>query len=445
MRLHRGLWVGACLLLALAGCGGKSDPVKGEGSYTPIITGISSNFEPAARGAENLLTAQVTNVNGLGLTYHWSAAAGTFSDSTSATAKWTPPDSIGTYDVTVSIEAQDGETHYFKTMTVHMAVDNQFIRWTRSQATQLDPAPTPGGGVLYTELHGISTGPSDIYRVDTPLGMSAQLTTGFFSATQPTPRADQVDFAFSGKLSSSASVPTIYLLPFGGGDAADARLVTRPNVQQTIVGSPRFARQGTRLAYVSDSTSVIFPKIWWRDAANFSTRPIPTVFTTDSLNNEFGPLFSNVYLRPSWGPDVTGDGNPDSVLGIAADIFGPVLGITKLYAPDSGMTRADFPFISDSRVEDPDWSPDGLHIVFARRNNGSSERDIWIMNAHSTNQSDAVRVTSGIADDSTPRFNADGTKIFFISNRADHYGLNGIYLTDRRGTNIWSVAQFDRP
>jgi Tol biopolymer transport system component len=56
-----------------------------------------------------------------------------------------------------------------------------------------------------------------------------------------------------------------------------------------------------------------------------------------------------------------------------------------------------------------------------------------------------VRVTSGPADDSQPRFSADGNSIFFISNRVDRYGVTGVYGTERRGTNVWSVAHFDRP
>src|SRR5512132_600736 len=153
MRLHRGIWVGACLLLAAAGCGTDEKKINDTGVFSPILTGISSNHEPAARGAANLLTAQVTNVNNVPIRYHWRVEAGTLVDSTSATATWTPPNSIATYDVTVSIEADDGGKHFFKTMTVHMSVDNEFTRWTNTEAIKFDPAPTAGGGVLYAEYH----------------------------------------------------------------------------------------------------------------------------------------------------------------------------------------------------------------------------------------------------------------------------------------------------
>ena len=94
---------------------------------------------------------------------------------------------------------------------------------------------------------------------------------------------------------------------------------------------------------------------------------------------------------------------------------------------------------------DPDWSPDGAFVVFARKNIGTGDRDIWIISSAATDVSQAIRVTFGPADDSHPRFNDDGTEIFFISNRVDHYGLNGIYGTERRGTDVWSVTHFDKP
>jgi hypothetical protein len=51
----------------------------------------------------------------------------------------------------------------------------------------------------------------------------------------------------------------------------------------------------------------------------------------------------------------------------------------------------------------------------------------------------------GPADDAHPRFSFDGTKIYFVSNRADRYGLNGVFGTERRGYNVWAVSRFDRP
>jgi hypothetical protein len=440
MRLHRGLWAGACLLLALAGCSDKKKVVEGDGVYSPIITGISSNFEPAARGEENLLTAQVTNVNNLALTYHWSVApnAGTITDITSATAKWTPPDSIGSFDVTVTVEAQDGETHFSRTMTVHMSVDNQFIRWTRSEFVKFDPAPVEGGGVLYAQYRNPTVGTSDAYRIDTPLGTPAQLTTGFYSVSSPTPRADRATFAFAAKTTSAPASPTIFILPFGGGDTTNATTVARPNPAQTKLANPRFARQGTWLLYSSDTVSTGFWHMIRRDGADLATMPVAITGTGDLLQ-------FHEYFTPNWGPDSTSDGNPDYIIAKSTDLFGSPRGIITIPSAGEAVEADDVLFLPFMDIEEPDWSADGRYVVYARTNAVTHDRDIWIINRAATDISQAVRVTSGIADDSHPRFSADGNTIFFVSNRVDHYGLNGVNGTERRGRDVWSVAQFDKP
>jgi WD40 repeat protein len=447
MRLHRGVWAGACLLLALVGCStGESDEVKGHGVYSPVITGIASNNEPVARGVPNQLTVQVTNVNNLPLTYHWSAASGTITDTTNVTATWTPLDSVATYNVTVSIEAHDGAAYFFKTLTVPMSVDNQYIRWTKSEQVQADPSPVPGGGVLYTGFHNPNTGSSDVFRTDAPLAAPIQLTSGFFSAAVPTVRADKVDFGFTGKLQSTETSPSIYLLPFGGGTAASARLVQGLGGVQHFLGFPWFARQGTRLMYSTDSTAVSisgFFNIHWIDGSlNF--RPVAVIDTaTFSFN------FISSLRKTSWGPDLDADGDPDSVLALAHLFAGtPSEQVDAVYffaTPDAGDATTWKTWLSGAPMQDPDWSPDGQFVVFAKKNAGTNERDIWIIRRDTDNFNDAIRVTNGPADDSQPRFSEDGERIFFVSNRVDHYGANGIQGIERRGRNVWSVAEFDKP
>lgn len=441
------MWAGACLLLAVAGCGKDDKKITNGGVYSPIITGISSNHEPAARGAANQLTVQVTNVNGLPLTYHWSVEAGTLADSTSGTVTWTPPDSIGTYDVTASIEARDGDAYFFKTMTVHMSVDNEYTRWTHSDQVQFDPAPVPGGGVLYAGYRNVATRSSDAYRVDAPLGPPIQLTTNFFSVTSPTPRADKVDFAFRARKNSSDSA-WIYLLPFAGGDTASARVFEATRTTQTQLQSARYAPVGNWLAYVTDSISSSQSGFLWRvhyrDASDLNVwAPYPTVDSTVSTN-----LFTWL-LNPSWGPDADHDGSPDSVMLQAIDFPGSFAESVNgtYFVPvvrPFGATTYNV-WLSGAQIQTPDWSPDGQHVVFAMKNAGTNERDLWIINRAASDISEAVRITSGPADDSQPRFSADGNQIFFVSNRVDRYGVTGITGTERRGTNIWSVAQFDRP
>lgn len=430
------MWAGACLLLAVAGCSKDDKTINETGVYSPIITGIASNYEPAARGTANLLTAQVTNVNGLPLTYHWSVEGGTLgADSTNGTVTWTPPDTIGNYDVTVSIEAQDGDQHFFKNMTIHMAVDNQYTRWTRTEQIKFDPAPVFGGGVLYAEYRNILTGTSDAYRVDTPLAGPIKLTENFFSVASPTPRADKTQFAFAGRKVSGTGSPTIYLLPFGGGDTAAAIEVTRPRPDQTILMNPRFAHSGSMLLYTSDSLTTTYPKMWKRDLSSF-TAPV-------NLHNLETSAFQK-FFSSNWGPDSTGDGVPDYVVSTYTDLFSAPLGVMTMHAGGGASDVDQRPLLNDPSMEEPDWSPDGRHVAFVRRN-PAGDRDIWIVSLTAVSLDQAKRVTFGPADEHHPRFNSDGSMIFFVSNRVDRYGVTGVSGTERRGTNIWSVAHFDRP
>ncbi|MGE5174796.1 MAG: hypothetical protein ACM3JJ_00360 [Hyphomicrobiales bacterium] len=440
MRQLRGLWVGASLLLVLAGCSNKNSITNVKGAYSPLITGLAIDHEPAVRGIPNHLTVEVTNVDGLPITYHWSAASGTMTDTTAVTSTWTAPDTIGTYDVTVSIQAQDGDNHYFKSMTFHVYVDNEYERWTRSEAIQFDPAPINGGGILFAEFEDNATGASAVYRVDTPGGGASQLTSGFFSAASPTPEANLAHFGFAGKVHASDAGPSIWMLPWAGGDTTNAAVIAARNPGQTYLGGSRFAHSGSRILYSSDTLSVPFPKFSYRDAENFNSPPIGLI--------QAGALTINGYPNPAWGPDVNADGFPDSVVAREFQFFGinafqQSTGLWKF--PTNVASASALPFLADTAAAEPDWSADGQYIVFAKKNDISGDRDIWIINAGSSNPADEVRITSGPADDSHPRFSEDGSKIYFVSNRADRYGLNGIFDTERRGTNIWSVSRFDEP
>ena len=439
MKFFRGLWAGAVLLLAISGCSDDEDKtINDPGVYSPLITGIASSNEPAVRGEENQLTVLVTNVNNLPLTYHWSAGAGGLLDSTAATVRWVAPDEVGSYPVTVSITAQDGGQSFFKQTTFQVRVDNEYVRWTHSDAVQFDPAPTAAGGVVFAQYSNVSTGQSAAYGVDAP-GLSAvQLTTGFFTATSPTLRADGGQLAIAGKKLSSDPGPSIWLLPGTGGDAADAAPAALRGTFQTLLGTPRFARSGSWLLYNSDSTSIGNPRPWYRDAFNLAQAPFRLLASAGT----------NAFYQPNWGPDSDANGLPDSVVCPSYRLFGTpsqiARGLFKLTSL-ANQTAPSTNWLPDSSATEPDWSPDGAYIVYAKRDPITRDRDIWIIAASSNVPSTAIRVTHGPADDSHPRFSPDGSAIFFVSNRADRYGLNGIYNLERRGTNIWSVTRFDLP
>jgi hypothetical protein len=447
MKWHLRLLAAAAVMVALVGCANKPDTVKGSGSYAPIITGLHNNSgEPAIRGIPNSLQVLVTNVNGLLLTIHWEASAGVLSDSTGEDAVWTPPDSVGNYTVTVSLTATDSAgASFFKTTTFPMYVDNEYERWTRSDGIQFDVAPTNSGELLYAELRNNITGEADVYRVSAPFAAPLRLTQDFFSLNSPTPRGDEMQFAFAGRRRSTDST-SIWLLPWSGGDTLSATKLTQGNNQgQLFLAHPRFSWEGGFLMYASDSQLVGFPKLRYRDIIN----PAPPVNIVS--NSGADPTFLLSYMPANWGPGGTSTTPPDSVIAQSQIFFGFVgqasRGAFKFRTPLFGgmPNTSDMVWVADTTVAEPDWSSDGNYIVFSRKAIGAKDRDIWLLATNATSFSQAVQITRGPADDSHPRFARDGQSIFFVSNRQDRYGLNGIFATERRGTNLWRVRRYDLP
>jgi Tol biopolymer transport system component len=438
--------MGIFVFLVLTGCSNKDKTLNVEGAFSPVIENLSSDHEPPVRGGVNALTAVLSNPRGYTIRYHWSAGAGVMADSTAATTHWTPPDSIGDYPVTVAVQAHDdlNNVDFFKTRTFQVHVDNEFERWTRSIAIQFDVASPAGGKIYYSEIRNPATGESDVWALATPLGSPEQITQSFWQVTQPTAQSDGSRVAFMGKVHATDGGASIWMVPGTGGDTTSASIVIRwTNNSNRFVGGPRFAPSGSMVAYATDtiSTNFFHPKLWMRDVGNFAAAPIPVQPTTTVDS----PEKVNAYWNPSWR------GAGDSVVVESYSNFGQgnvvSRGLFKFSASGSPPTNPE-PFarwLSDLTALEPDWSPDGQHIVFSKRSPGHVDRDLWIINANASDPSAARQVTFGPADEFHPRFSSDGSKIFFVSNRIDGYGANGFYDTERRGTNIWSVSRFDLP
>lgn len=450
MTRNRWLGVGLALLLGLSGCSEKGKKITAIGSYAPVITGLHVSHEPAVRGEANALSVLVTNVNGVPLAYHWSAGAGALQDSTSATVTWDAPDSIGTYEVYVSVEGTDpNDVYYFREKTFFVYVDNDFERWTNGESVKFDVAP-PGAQapdathpLLYAEFDNPATGQSRVVAISSPLSTTTSLTGGFFAAASPTMDAGGTLLAFAGRATSSPPAHSIYLVPAtgSGSDTTNATPVARYRPIGTdrtlLLANPRFARMGTMLAYNSDSITSITsngsPHLYVRDASNFAIAPQPIVTGSGDRNN--------TYWMANWNG--AGDSLVCESYNSWKSFFEVKRGIFGLLAMPPFQTVGTVRLL-DPDARELDWSPDGQYLTFTR-SNASGDRDIWVLRSDATSPSQAVRVTRGPADDAHPRFSFDGTKIYFVSNRADRYGLNGIFGTERRGYNVWSVSQFDRP
>ena len=92
------------------------------------------------------------------------------------------------------------------------------------------------------------------------------------------------------------------------------------------------------------------------------------------------------------------------------------------------------------RVGDPQLSPDGKQVAFVRTTTdvatGKRNADIWIVPADG---SAAPRLfVGGDKSENTPRWDPDGSRIAFISNRD---GDPQIYVANADGSNIRQVTK----
>ena len=87
--------------------------------------------------------------------------------------------------------------------------------------------------------------------------------------------------------------------------------------------------------------------------------------------------------------------------------------------------------VTDNTAEEatPAWSPDGTKIAFASTRGGGSY-EIWVMNANGTG---ATQLTSSIGENFSPDWSPDGSEIVFSSNR--NAGQDDVYKIDANGSN----------
>lgn len=108
-------------------------------------------------------------------------------------------------------------------------------------------------------------------------------------------------------------------------------------------------------------------------------------------------------------------------LHVGSEIF-----VMDLASRNVRQVTEGFPFVEHS----PDWSPDGQMVAFSRCNPDFTICDIF--KARLDGIGGAIPLANSSADDDSPHFSPDGSKVVFTSNRNGSYE---IYVCESNGSN----------
>ena len=110
---------------------------------------------------------------------------------------------------------------------------------------------------------------------------------------------------------------------------------------------------------------------------------------------------------------------------------------------DGGTTRRLLTDNGWSNLQ-PRFSPDGTKIVWQVRF-GNGRFDIFSMEADGSNQVNLTNTPDFAGDESSPQFSPDGSKILFYQASDDMYVLDaphGVTLMLREGSDEWKVVDY---
>jgi len=133
---------------------------------------------------------------------------------------------------------------------------------------------------------------------------------------------------------------------------------------------------------------------------------------------------------PSWSPE----GNRIVYASDLSDPDRPACEVNAKCSRDLFVINADgsgqVQLTSDTGNDwQPDWSPDGLSIVFIKDNGDLFDGNVYVMSADGTN---VMALTDTADGESQPKWSPDGTRIAFVRGHGEAFSL---YVMDADGSN----------
>lgn len=290
-------------------------------------------------------------------------------------------------------------------------VEVRFARTVDGEQVVVDRTSNPGlGGISAGEIdggyigvrengriefsHGVaytrSLGNQDIYSIALLGGTATQITTNSANDYSPSWAPDGQKLVFvSDRNTGAGSNSELYTIRADG--ANETRLFT-PEWSASEETEPAWSSDGSQIAFVTD-----------RDENK-------EIYITNTAGNEIRNLTDNAALdsQPAWNAQSTKiafvsdrDGSDSDILVMNFDGSNP--------APVSDVDATGNPLDNSMNDIEPNWSPDGLSIVFAS-DRDSSAYQIFAMQFDGTLQ---TQLTSGGGDKRHPVFNAKGDKVIY--------------------------------
>jgi len=140
---------------------------------------------------------------------------------------------------------------------------------------------------------------------------------------------------------------------------------------------------------------------------------------------EFPRRVSDAGFNPTWSPD----GQTIAYSTVAAD-FNPYQrsGVGALWTVRiaTGEQRLIYP----GDAVQPAWSPHGQRLAFWTTQGGAWQRDVWTVSATG---GAPLPVTNDLATDASPAWSADGTHLYFISDRSGRLSLWRVPIDEDSG------------